>query len=139
MMDAGERRALVSKLRRGPRGWGMLLPREAGEFQGKRIAVEVRHSLSEGPEPPLTDKELKLIGQIFEHLPKLLARAEREFEEAARTVLDEENRLGRPQIWIDREDEQPGRWTLVAELADSAFAWHIVFVGTKFQEMWAAG
>jgi hypothetical protein len=49
-----------------------------------------------------------------------------------------ENRPGRPHIWIDREDERPGRWTLVAELKDSDFGWHMVFVGQKFQEIWGA-
>jgi hypothetical protein len=39
-MDADERKALVTQLKRGPRGWGMVLPREAGVFHGKRVGVE---------------------------------------------------------------------------------------------------
>ena len=137
-MDARERRALAGQLQRGRRGWGMLLPKEAGVFQGKRIGVSARHSLPPaGGEPALTAEETGLIEQIFEHLPKLIARAEREVVPELNMTLDEEDRLARPEIWIDRADEQPGRWTLVVGVAGSDFAWHVEFVRTRFKETWA--
>ena len=140
-MEISERKALVKQLKRGKRGWTMVLPGEAGTFLGKRIGVEVRTSLIEGAEPPLTDQEVGLLEAIFADLPKLAARAEKAFDEAgAEGMLDEEDRFARPHIWIDRElqaGKSAGRWTLVVEVQNSDFAWHIEFVGTKFKEIWA--
>lgn len=138
-MDTAERKSLVKRLKRGQRGWTAVLPAEAGTFLDKRIVVEVRTPLLE-IEPPLTEHEIELLETIFANLPKLATRAEKAFAEyGGHQTLDEEMRLGRPRIWIDREQVKTssGAWTLVVEVQDSDFAWHVEFVRTKFKEIWS--
>lgn len=141
-MYAAKAKALIKQLKRGKRGWLMTLPEDAGTCLDKRIDVEVSTPLPPcGGEPPLTKDEVELLELIFTNLPKLAARAQRAWEEyGGYGSLDEEDRLSRPQIWIDREKQvgkSVGAWTMVIEVAGSDYGWHVEFVRTRFKEIWA--
>jgi hypothetical protein len=132
---------LIKQLKRGKRGWSMTLPEEAGTCLGKRIDVSVRSSLPpRGGEPPLTKNEVALLKTILANLPKLAARAAKEWEDyGGYDTLNEEYRLSRPRIWIDREEQagkSAGAWTMVVAFAGTSYGWHIEFVRTRFKRIW---
>jgi hypothetical protein len=140
-LDATKAKALIKQLKRGKRGWSMTLPEDAGTCLDKRIDVSVRTPFPpRGGEPPLTEDEVELLELIFTNLPKLAARAQKAWEEyGGYGSPDEEDRLSRPRIWIDREKQvgkSAGAWTMVIEIAGSDYGWHVEFVRTRFKEIW---
>jgi hypothetical protein len=140
-VESGKAKALVKQLKRGKRGWSMTLPEEAGTCLEKCIDVSVCSPLPpRGGEPPLTAKEVELLETILMNLPKLAARAQKAWEAyGGWGALDEEDRISRPRIWIDREQQlgkSAGAWTMVIGVAGSDYGWHIEFVRTRFKEIW---
>jgi hypothetical protein len=141
-VDADEAATLINVLKRGKHGWSTTLPAEAGLCLKKRIDVSVRSpDLPGAKEPPLTKAEIELLTAIFTNLPTLVARAEKAWEDAdGYVLLDEEDRLSRPCIWINREmqvGKAAGKWTFVIGVAQSDYAWHVEFTRTKFKEIWS--
>jgi hypothetical protein len=141
-VGADEAETLIKMLKRGKHGWSTTLPAEAGLCLKKRIDVSVRSpDLLGAKEPPLTEAEIELLTTIFANLPTLVARAEKAWENAdGYGLLDEEDRLSRPCIWIDREQQvgkTAGKWTFVIGVAKSDYAWHVEFARNKFKEIWS--
>jgi hypothetical protein len=126
---------LIAPLKYGPRGYTAVLPKDAGTCLGQRIEVEVNGQ-------DLNDATLAALAEIVGNLPKLAARAARAFEEeGGEAALDESDRLARPRIVLRATAGKPAPtpWSLIVEIKDSDFGWHIQFVGTRFKEIWAGG
>ena len=140
-MDAAEANALIKRLKRGRHGWSMTLPEEAGTCLGRRIDVHVFSSvLPRGGEPPLTDQEIDLLRTILTNLPKLAARAQKAWEGyEGECALDEDSRLERPVIWIERDKQagkSAGAWSMIIGIAGSDYGWNVNFVRTRFKEIY---
>ena len=146
-MDAAQRKALVTSLKKGRYKWSMRLPAEACTFYDKRVGFESSPLLrAKKGEPPLATHEVKLIEQILEQLPKLVRKAEKEWW-AHHGDLDFARNVSNPHVWISREDQagdKRGKWTFVVEPRDDpeyggygGYAWHLEFKGTRFMDIWA--
>jgi hypothetical protein len=119
----------------------MTLPEEAGTCLGKRIDVHVFSSVPpRGGEPPLTDREIELLRTILTNLPKLAARARKAWEGyGGECALDEDGRLARPVISIEREEQvgkSAGAWRMFIGIAGSDYGWCVNFVRTRFKEIY---
>jgi hypothetical protein len=146
-MDAGERKSLAQLLKKGRYKWRMRLPAEAGTFCGRRISLEISPLLwGKRGEPPLTSREIRLVEQILEHLPRLVRKAEREWW-GYRGDPDFPQTVKNPRIWIRREDQagdKKGEWAFVIEQRNdperggfAGYGWHVEFKGMRFLEIWA--
>jgi hypothetical protein len=121
-----------------PFRWYAELPRELGTFYGKTIGIELDRLLPHQLEHP-SDSDMKLLGEILDSLPEILATAKFEFEkyelESDASFLDH---LCNPQIWISCSEEgREDEWAFVVERSDwPDYGCHINFKGCVFTEIW---
>jgi hypothetical protein len=125
---------LIGSLEWTPFGWRLVLPEEMGICLEKRLEVDVQS-------PRLTDPIIELLVTIFDHLPALSKRAEQAFNEYGHSVTDaDRERLTRPRIVVAgplHEEMPAGAWTIIINVKDSDYGWHIEFENASFKQIWA--
>lgn len=134
----------LATLRRHGSGWRGALPTTFGTFFGHTLGIEIEtRSTGRGAPPPVNPQELDLARTILAGLPGVLPNAEQRFADytAGREPLARD-RVREPHVWISRDDfadyPSSGRWTLVVGRSDAPqFAYHLVFDGLEFVEIWA--
>jgi hypothetical protein len=135
---------VLATLRRQDSGWRGVLPATFGTFFGHPVGIDVETlSDGDGPPPAVSPDELGLAKTILASLPEVLQTAEKRFADhtASREPLARD-RVREPHIWILRDDFEDypglGRWTFVVRRSDLPhFAYHLVFDGLEFVEIWA--
>jgi hypothetical protein len=134
---------VLATLRPHDTGWRGVLPTTLGTFFGHPVGIDIEtRSTRDGQPPPVNPDELGLAKAILARLPEVLRNAKRRFADytAGREPLAHE-RVREPQVWILRDDFEDyaglGRWTFVVGRSDLPhFAYHLVFDGLEFVEIW---
>jgi hypothetical protein len=135
---------VLATLRRHGTGWRGVLPTTYGTFFGHPVGIDIEtRSTRGGPPPAVSQEERDLAKTIIAGLPEVLRIAEKRFADytASHEPLAHE-RVREPHVWILRDDfaDYPGlgRWTFVVGRSDLPhYAYHLVFDGLEFVEIWA--
>jgi hypothetical protein len=129
-------KAQIVQLKWSTRGFTCVLPKSTAEYLGKRFELEVRTD-------ELSDKTLALLATILTNLPSLVARVGKAHDDyGGLDMLDDGYEIRRPRIVIDDsvpKGKSVGNWTVVIEVKNSDYAWHVEFAGTRFKRIWAGG
>lgn len=117
-------------------GFVVPIPQKNVRFMGLPLFMAL--SSNNGPQGgPATD-DLNRATKALATLSQCIATAETRLAEYNKpdkiTTADIQN----PHVWIDPEDEDKSRWTIVVEAKDNdGYAWHIEFKGADFHDIWA--
>jgi hypothetical protein len=123
-------------------GWWCELPPPI-RFFAKPVGVKLdtRPVPEEYPPTPPEAAEIELLRFILSGLEKLLAVAERQYNEYNIDLPELLEKVHDPHVWISREwleKDGPGRWTFVVGIADAPdWGIHLEFRELEFLEVWS--
>ncbi len=117
-------------------GYVVPIPQQQARFMGLPMFLAISSGFGVQGGPAVEDLNrasisLSALSQCVEIAEKRLVEYDKQ---RGITANDIEN----PHVWIDSEDEDKSRWTIVIEAKDNdGYAWHIEFKGAEFHDIWA--
>lgn len=117
-------------------GYVVPIPQQQARFMGLPmfLAISSGFGVQGGP----ANEDLNRASKALSVLSQCVDMAEKRLAEYNKQGGITANDIQNPHVWIDPEEDDESRWTIVIEARDNdGYAWHIEFKGAEFHDIWA--